>query len=280
MGIGVFDSGLGGLTILRALLESSPNQAFVYLGDNANAPYGERSPDEVYALTRHAVETLFDAGCPLVLLACNTASALALRRLQQDWLPNVAPDRRVLGVFVPMIEAITGRRWAETGAPSPAPGLLSGAVRRVAFFATPATVASGAFEREAARRVTGIEIDSIACPGLVDALEAGDREAAEALARQAARRLSAAPDIAVLGCTHYPLVASAFRAGLPEATEILNQPLITAASLARYLERCPALEAASGGGGARLRCLTTGDAARVSARASAFFGRPLRFAAV
>lgn len=277
MTIGVFDSGLGGLTVLRALLESAPNQPFVYLGDNAHAPYGERRPEDVLALTRQGVERLFENGCRLVLLACNTASALALRRLQQEWLPDHAPDHRVLGVFVPVVEAITGRRWSDRGEPSPAPGLASGAIRRVAFFATPATVESGAFAREAARRATGLEVESVACPGLVDALESGDEARAADLARAAVRRLEGPPDLAVLGCTHYPLVADAFRDALPATTELLNQPLIVAASLARYLERYPDLEAQFGPGAARLRCLTTGDPRDVGEHASAFFGRPLRF---
>lgn len=277
MAIGVFDSGLGGLTVLRALVESMPNHAFVYLGDNGHAPYGMRMPEDVHALTKRGVETLFEAGCPLVLLACNTASALALRRLQQEWLEHAAPDHRVLGVFVPVIEAITGRRWADPSAPSPAPGLLAGEVRRVAFFATPATVASGAFEREVARRAIGVEVESVGCAGLVDALEAGQVDRANEIAAAAAARLTAAPDVAVLGCTHYPLIADAFRAALPPETEILNQPLIVAASLARYLERSPGIEAASSEGRVRLRCLTTGDADAVSNHASAFFGRPLRF---
>ncbi|MEE8505577.1 MAG: glutamate racemase, partial [Kiloniellales bacterium] len=105
--IGVFDSGHGGLTVLRALKARINGHGFAYLGDHANAPYGERAPEEIYDFTVANVERLFGLGCRLVLLACNTAAAIALRRLQQDWLPTAYPERRVLGVFVPMVEAVT-----------------------------------------------------------------------------------------------------------------------------------------------------------------------------
>ena len=109
--IGVFDSGHGGLTVLRALVARLPEQVFLYLGDHGHAPYGEREDAEIHDLTRASVTRLFDRGCRLVLLACNTAAAVALRRLQRDWLPSAYPDRRVLGVFVPMVEAVTEVSW-------------------------------------------------------------------------------------------------------------------------------------------------------------------------
>ncbi|MEO1329981.1 MAG: glutamate racemase [Pseudomonadota bacterium] len=282
MAIGVFDSGLGGLTVLRALTRALPNQPFVYLGDNAAAPYGARTPEEVRALTVAGVEALFATGCRLVLLACNTASALALRPLQQDWLPNQAagPDGvapRVLGVFVPIVEVVTGRPWMAAHPPSEAPG----GRRRILFFATPATVASGAFPREVAARATGLAVASIPCPGLVDALEAGDEAAAEAAVADAVATLGpddADAEAAILGCTHYPLAYAAFRRALPDATAILSQPDITAASLARYLERRPEYESLWRPGGApQLRCFTTGDPAHVGALAARFYGEPLPF---
>ena len=134
--IGVFDSGLGGLTILSAIARSLPEQDFVYLGDNANAPYGPKSPDEIYNLTIAGVERLFGAGCGLVVLACNTASAVALHDLQVNWL-NPA-THRVLGVFVPVIEHLTRRDWGDNTPPTHT------GLRDVALFATPATVRSGA----------------------------------------------------------------------------------------------------------------------------------------
>ncbi|MDT8344338.1 MAG: glutamate racemase, partial [Thermohalobaculum sp.] len=169
MAIGVFDSGLGGLSVLGTLRRRLPGEHFVYFGDNAHAPYGVRPDAEILELTRAGIERLFAAGCELVVLACNTASAVALRPLQEHWLPGAAPGRRVLGVFVPMIEAVTGRPWGYRGAPLPA------RLASVGFFGTPATVRSGAFTRELGLRATGLDVTEIGCPGLVEAIEDGDR---------------------------------------------------------------------------------------------------------
>ncbi len=263
--IGVFDSGLGGLTVLAALRRAMPRQDFIYLGDNANAPYGIRTPEEVTALTQAAIERLFAEGCELVLIACNTASALALRTLQQDWLPKAAPSHRILGVFVPLIEALTGRGWRDE------PGRA--AINCAAFFATPATVASGAFTREAKRLAPNLTIIEQGCPGLVDAIEAGepfDSLVGEAVANALKQGM---PEAVLLGCTHYPHAESAFRAALPAAIPILSQPQIVAQSLASYLERHPQFQ----GGTGSLGCLTTGDPGHVSARAGALFARALPF---
>lgn len=265
------DSGLGGLTVLDALVARLPDQPFLYLGDNARAPYGTREPGEILAATRAAVARLFAGGCGLVILACNTASAVALRRLQEDWLPGQGGDRRVLGVFVPVIEALAGRPWGERGPPTPLPAA------DVALFATPATVASGAFPRELGLRATGLRVVARACPGLVEALEAGDRAGAGALARAHARALlarSPAPAAAVLGCTHYPLVEAEFRAVLPAQTRILSQPDLVAESLADYLCRHPRFRETGGG----VRHLTTGDPAAVSAAAARLLGPRAGFA--
>lgn len=286
MPIGVFDSGLGGLTVLRALVDAAPSQPFVYFGDSANAPYGAKSPDEVRRLTIAGVDRLFDEGCRLVIVACNTAASLGLRRLQQDWLPGrqdgAAPPLRALGVFAPIVEAMTGRDWSDAdGGPAPGEGV------RALFFATPATIASGAFEREVALRAPGVEVIPVACDRLVAAIEAGDKAAATALAREAvalgleraaARGDPAPPQIAVLGCTHFPLAEGAFRSALPRSVTVLNQGAVTAASLARYLQRRPIYEERAGPArGPRLRCLTSGDPDRFGELASAFFGAPLDF---
>ncbi|MEM1343295.1 MAG: aspartate/glutamate racemase family protein [Pseudomonadota bacterium] len=264
MAIGVFDSGLGGLSVLMALRARLPRQAFVFLGDNANAPYGTRAPEEIHALTRAGVARLFEAGCQLVILACNTASAVALRALQEDWLPRQLGERRVLGVFVPTIEALTGRPWAYAGPPLP------GAVSRVALFATPATVESHAFPRELRLRAEGVSVTEQPCPDLVDTLEAGDWTRAEALvARYCAALLARepAPEAAVLGCTHYPLAREAFRAALPRGTLLHCQPATTAESLDAYLTRHPRFRSEGG-----LRCLTTGHPATVATHAKALTG--------
>ncbi|MCL5777281.1 aspartate/glutamate racemase family protein [Limibaculum sp. FT325] len=273
MPIGVFDSGLGGLTVLGALRRRLPGERFVYFGDNANAPYGTRSDPEIIALTRAGIERLFARGCDLVILACNTASAVALRTLQESWLPAAAPGSRVLGVFVPMIEAVTGRPWGYAGPPLPA------RIRDVAFFGTPATVRSGAFTRELGLRATGLAVREIACPGLVDAIEGGDAEGARRIVGACVDRLMAggAPEAAILGCTHYPLVEPDFRAALPPRTRILSQPEIVAESLADYLRRHPRLASTDGPGG--VIALTSGDPVRVAAGARRFAGTDLAFRA-
>ena len=165
MAVGVFDSGLGGLTVLDKVAARLPEVPFVYLGDSANAPYGVRDADDVYKLTCASVERLWDAGCDLVILACNTASAAALRRMQESWVPR---DKRVLGVFVPLIEALTERQWGDNSPPREV------AVKTVALFATPATVRSRAFQRELAFRAIGVDVEAQACGGVVDAIEEGD----------------------------------------------------------------------------------------------------------
>ena len=150
MAVGIFDSGLGGLTVLSALEKRLPDVPFVYLGDSAHAPYGVRDADDIFALTCASVERLWAEGCDLVILACNTASAAALRRMQETWLPK---DKRVLVVFVPLIEALTERQWGDNSPPREV------RVRNVALFATPATVSSRAFQRELAFRAIGVKCD-------------------------------------------------------------------------------------------------------------------------
>lgn len=269
MPIGVFDSGLGGLTVLRALTAALPEQDFVYLGDNANAPYGPKGPTEIYNLTVAGVERLFAEGCGLVILACNTASAVALHDLQVNWL-NPA-THRVLGVFVPVIEHLTRRDWGDNTPPTHT------GLRDVALFATPATVRSGAFPRELRFRARDVKVVPQACTGLVEAIEAGDLDRAAGVAAEHVAALLARlpePQSAVLGCTHYPLVESAFRAALPAGTALVAQPALIAASLADYLKRHPGFRAGTGA----VRYLTSGDPAEVGRRAAVFTGEPVAFA--
>ena len=269
MAVGIFDSGLGGLTVHAAIRRRLPDLPLIYYGDGANGPYGVRTPDDIYQLTTAAVARLFALDCRLVILACNTASAVALRRMQEQWVP---PDRRVLGVFVPLIEALTERRWGDTSPPREV------AVKHVALFATPATVASRAFQRELAFRAVGVDVESQACGGLVDAIEDGDLLLAGALVRshvEALKRKMPAPDAAVLGCTHYPLVEADFRAALGPGVRVLSQPGLVAESLADYLQRHPGLA----GGTGPSRFLTSGDPERVGRHAARFLGEPVRFEA-
>ncbi|WP_417598909.1 glutamate racemase [Pararhodobacter oceanensis] len=270
MAVGVFDSGLGGLTVLDALLRKLPEVPFVYLGDNAHAPYGVRDAEDIYNLTCAGVERLFDEGCDLVILACNTASAAALRRMQESgWIPE---GKRVLGVFVPLIEALTERQWGDNSPPREV------AIKHVALFATPATVASRAFQRELAFRAIGVDVEAQPCGGVVDAIEDGDMILAEALVHshvQALHRRMPKPEAAVLGCTHYPLMEEAFRAALGADVEVYSQPDLVADSLADYLTRHPHMLGEGTEGG----YLTTGDPNAVGHKATTFLRRRIPFQA-
>ncbi|AZQ67251.1 glutamate racemase [Silicimonas algicola] len=267
MSVGIFDSGLGGLTVYRAVAARLPDLPVVYYGDNAHTPYGTRDADDIYDLTTKGVQRLFEAGCTLVILACNTASAAALRRMQESWVPR---DKRVLGVFVPLIEALTERHWGDNSPPREV------GVKHVALFATPATVASRAFQRELAFRAIGVDVEAQACAGVVDAIEDGDMILAEALVRShvdALKRKMPRPDAAVLGCTHYPIVEDDFRKALGPGVTVFSQPELVAASLADYLERHPAMK----GSGQVTMFLTTGDPGRVSDQATRFLRRRIDF---
>ena len=267
MAVGVFDSGLGGLTVHAAIRARLPGLPLVYLGDNAHAPYGVRTAEDIFALTCAGVERLWGEGCDLVILACNTASAAALRRMQETWLP---PHKRVLGVFVPLIEALTERQWGDNSPPREV------AVKHVALFATPATVASRAFQRELAFRAVGVDVEAQPCAGVVDAIETGDELLAEALVHshvEALMRRMPAPEAAILGCTHYPLMQKAFQESLGPQVRVYSQAALVAESLADYLVRHPDLL----GPGTESRYLTTGDAARVSGKATQFLRQPIRF---
>ncbi len=267
MAVGIFDSGLGGLTVLDAVTKRLPEVPFVYFGDNAHAPYGVRDAQNIYDLTTAAVSRLFDAGCDVVILACNTASAAALRRMQESWVPA---DKRVLGVFVPLIEALTERRWGDNSPPREV------AVQHVALFATPATVRSRAFQRELAFRAIGVDVEAQACGGVVDAIEDGDMILAEALVRShvdALTRKMPDPEAAILGCTHYPLMEETFQDALGPDVRVFSQANLVAESLADYLDRHPDKL----GAGTESAFLTTGDPKRVSARATQFLRRPITF---
>ena len=267
MAVGIFDSGLGGLTVLDAAAKRLPDLPLVYMGDSAHAPYGVRDSEDIFDLTTKATQRLFDAGCDLVILACNTASAAALRRMQEGWIPT---DKRVLGVFVPLIEALTERQWGDNSPPREV------GVKHVALFATPATVSSRAFQRELAFRAIGVDVEAQACGGVVDAIEEGDMILAEALVKShvdALKRKMPKPDAAILGCTHYPLMEQAFQAALGDGVKVYSQADLVAESLADYLTRRPEML----GSGTQSQFLTTGDPDRVSSRATQFLRRQITF---
>lgn len=269
MAVGIFDSGLGGLTVLDAVVKKLPDVPFVYLGDNAHAPYGVRTHDDIFNLTVAATERLWQEGCDLVILACNTASAAALKRMQETWLP---PHKRVLGVIVPMIEALTERQWGDNSPPREV------AVKHVALFATPATVASRAFQRELAYRAIGVDVEAQPCGGVVDAIEQGDEMLAETLVRahvEALKRRMPHPQSAVLACTHYPLLEHVFADALGPGVKVFSQGHLVADSLSDYLIRRPDML----GQGSAPGFLTTGDPSAVTSRATQFLRRKITFVA-
>ena len=269
MAVGVFDSGLGGLTVHRAIQQRLPDLALIYYADSAHAPYGVRTADDIYDLTCAATRRLWDEGCDLVILACNTASAAALRRMQEDFVPE---GKRVLGVFVPLIEALTERQWGDNSPPREV------AVKHVALFATPATVASRAFQRELAFRAIGVDVEAQPCGGVVDAIEDGDEILAKALVTshvEALKRRMPLPEAAILGCTHYPLMLDSFQAALGADVRVYSQADLVAESLSDYLVRHPELAGAN----SSESYLTTGDPVRVSSKATQFLRRPIQFTA-
>lgn len=276
--IGVFDSGSGGLSVLRAFLDRLPDQSFLYLGDHANGPYGERSEEDVYASTVAGVDVLFQHGCELVVIACNTAAAVALRRLQQSWLPAKYPQRRVLGVFVPIVEAVTGVDWTQEEPSVQAPQEDS----IVGVFATQRTVSSGAFAAEINNRSPHLSVVQQACPGLAEGIEADlPPQSIQAMVSQCVARLLERIERIecarfVLGCTHYPLVLDAFVRALPQGAVILEQPRIAAESLAQYLSKHPEFAGLPPRSQSPM-FITSGDSRAANAHARLFFGHDVAF---
>ena len=285
MAIGVFDSGVGGLTVHRELTRRFPDRDFVYLADQANAPYGGRGGEEIVDLTRAGCERLFGAGANVIVLACNTASAIALRRLQQTWVPEARARHgrpiNVLGIIVPTIEAATGLPWTYEGERDRAEGEKKQAIEITGVFSTAATAMSRVYEIEIDKRREDLAVFSEPCPGLAGLIELGApteeltvvvNDHVDALRRRIGRH----PDKAILGCTHYEIVAELFAAALPDGTPIIHQPQAVADALERYFAHHPEFELGQSG---RRDFLTTGTPGPQSERVSQFWGAPLSFAA-
>lgn len=277
--IGVFDSGLGGLTVLRALVARFPDTPFVYLGDHAHVPYGDRSSAEVIDLTRTSVEALFAQGCKLVLLGCNTATAVAARHLQQAWLPaSQWRGRNVLGIVAPTVEAATQTPWAVSGPQYPQKYNTD----LIAVFGTTRTISSGVYPEEIRKRCPRVVVVQQICARLAGAIEEEAPEAElerlveEGIAGMLAQTGGTPPHRAILGCTHFPLVEHLFRRHLPPFARILSQPEVVADSLEDYLTRHPHYLASDRGGS--LTLLTTGNPAETSARARVFWPDVAAFA--
>jgi glutamate racemase len=265
--IGIFDSGYGGLTVMRDILRVLPRYDYVYLGDNARAPYGPRSFDTVYRYTLEAVQWFFGQGCPLVILACNTASAKALRTIQQQDLPGMDdPSRRVLGVIRPTAEVIG--RFSRT--------------REVGVLGTSGTVNSQSYPLEIHKFFPDIRVWQQACPMWVPIVENGEYEGdgADYFVQKCLEQLlgqSGRIDSILLACTHYPLLIPKIRKYLPEGLALLSQGEIVAESLADYLRRHPEMETRISRGqseGTR-KFFTTDDTADFDRHAEIFLGQPV-----
>lgn len=256
--IGVFDSGYGGLTILRELRKTLPEYDYLYLGDNARAPYGSRSFEVIYRYTLEAVKELFSRGCPLVILACNTASAKALRSIQQNDLPEIDPTRRVLGVIRPTVEILD--TVSETG--------------HIGVLGTPGTVASESYVMETKKLFPDMKVAQEACPlwaAIVESSEA-DGDGADYFVKKNIGALMAKDpeiDTFVLACTHYPLLMDKIRRHAPEGIRILEQGHLVAESLKDYLHRHPEMEIRLRKGG-KVEYLTSENPEKFDALASMF----------
>ncbi len=284
MAIGVFDSGVGGLTVHRALTRRFPSRDFVYLADQAHAPIGSRTGEEIVEITRNGCERLFEAGCSIVVLACNTASAVALRRLQQSWVKEASARHgrplNVLGIIVPTIEAATGMPWSqEAERDARFAGDKVEAIDITGVFCTAATAISRVYEIEINKRREDLAVFSEPCPGLAGLIELGapPEELSVVVADHVdalRRRIGRHPDKAILGCTHYEIIADLFTAALPAGTPLIHQPSAVADALDRYFDRHP--EFALGETGRRT-FLTTGKTGPQSDMVSQFWGAPLSF---
>ncbi len=262
--IGIFDSGYGGLTVLREIVEALPGHDFLYLGDNARTPYGTRAFDTIYSYTLQAVRYLFSQGCQLVVLACNTASAKALRNIQQLDLPRLAPQKRVLGVIRPTTEVIG--RFSTT--------------REIGIMGTNGTVKSGSYLMEINRLWPSVKVFQQACPLWVPLVENGELESPGTIyfVEKYLNELlgqSKNIDTILLACTHYPLLQPLIESLTPSSVRVISQGAIVAASLKDYLQRHPEIDQFCSRNG-RVTFQTTGDADDFDEKGTMFFGKKIR----
>ena len=262
--IGVFDSGYGGLTVLKELVSHLPEYDFMYLGDNARAPYGTRSFDTVYQYTLDAVKWFFAQGCHLVILACNTASAKALRTIQQRYLPTLTEEKRVLGVIRPTTEIIGS--YTKSG--------------EIGVLATNGTVASGSYPIEIAKFFPEVKTYQEACPMWVPIIENNeiDNPGTKYFIQKNLNSIfqkSANIDVLLLGCTHYPLLSKQVQALIPEHVKLLSQGAIVAESLKDYLYRHPEMEERCSKH-SRVQFFTTDDPKEFDIKGSMFYGNEVQ----
>lgn len=261
--IGIFDSGYGGLTVMRSIVDALPGYDYLYLGDNARAPYGSRSFETVYQYTLECVNWLFDQGCELVILACNTASAKALRQIQQVDLPKRVDQKRVLGVIRPTTEQLG--HLTQTGV--------------VGVMGTEGTVKSGSYPIELAKFFPEVVVEQEACPMWVYLVEHNQRtgEGADYFVKQHVDRIfqrNPKIDTLLLACTHYPLLTETIKKFVPAGVKLISQGGLVAERLEDYLARHPEMEARLRRSGSR-NFVTTDDRETFEKQASLFFGEPI-----
>lgn len=262
--IGVFDSGYGGLTVLKDIVGKLPGYDYIYMGDNARAPYGNRSFDTVYHYTLQCVKWFFSQGCPLVILACNTASAKALRTIQQNDLPGIDPQKRVLGVIRPTTEVIGAMTKCKS----------------VGILATNGTVQSESYVIEINKQYPDVQVHQEACPMWVPLIENGEHlgHGADFFVKKNIRELLAKDpmmDTVLLACTHYPLMLKKIEEYMPVDVKIVSQGEIVANSLQDYLNRHPEMEQRLSKNGS-LNFYTTDSAEDFDKHAAYFFGKTVQ----
>jgi glutamate racemase len=266
--IGVFDSGFGGLTILKAFLGRLPDYDYVYLGDNARAPYGSKSQEVIYSNTREAVDFLFKQGCELVIIACNTASSKALRKIQQEFLTADYPDKRVLGMVIPVAEAAIGLKLPLKK------GGWGDCIPRIGVIGTRATIESGTYETELKKLAPKIKVFQKACPLLVPLVEEGwasKPETKTILKKYLAGLKTKNLDTLILGCTHYPFLQEQIQRIMGREVKVLDSPTIVAEKLEDYLKRHPEIESKLEKSGKRI-FYTTDDAEKFKSFGEKFIG--------
>lgn len=260
--IGVFDSGFGGLEILRKIVKRLPEYNYIYLGDSARAPYGTRSQDVIYTFTEQAVDFLFKEGCWLIILACNTASSIALRKIQREYLLAHYPNRRVLGVLIPAAEEAVERTKNN----------------RVGVIGTEATVSSGSFERELKKLNPEINVFQKSCPLLVPIVEYGEKDAQVinlVIKNYLKPLLDKNIDTLILGCTHYGLLEEHIRKAVGKEISLILEGRVVAEKLEDYLNRHPEIESILKKD-SKIRFLTTDLTDKFEVLGSQFFGKPIK----
>lgn len=260
MKIGIFDSGLGGLVITKAIIRKLPKYDFIYLGDTKRVPYGNRSQETIYEFTKQAVEYLFKQNCLLVILACNSASAMALRRLQREFLPKKYPKRRILGVIVPTVEiASQGKR-----------------AKKIAVIATAGTINSHIYRKELSKINKNIQVSEKAAPLLVPLVENGGVKFAKPVLEDYLKEFKGKIDGLVLGCTHYPILKNLIKNIIGKKVKIISQDEIIPAKLIDYLKRHPEINKKLSRTGKR-KFLVTDIAANFQETANRMFGKNISF---